>query len=683
MIPPVPASGGTPPETVDEEGTDAAGPQESGQGEGVQGSLIPEPSVEVVTLARQSADRCRMLDGLPPRFRSGPYDDVHRASVPKKITFFEQGGKEDTWQEILNDTTNQLSSGSGLQRLGAETLWRQLHDGVTDATQQCVRERDEGGEAPLKTPRLSQEVPSEPGSSSLAPLVAEVKMELEKWALSSSTSVEETNRMKAMMDDFEKEAAQLERERGHRAGPDPGPRGEIYWKDMTPTEQRLTVPALIKALDIHFQYAAVEPVKLDQIVAKDTTLQSRFVIVNKKWLQRAFGPKGRLCVGGHLDPQAGEYETSSPTAQLLGHHLLLVITVAKRWRGRGGDITAAFLQGEPLPREKPLYIWFPRKLPSEVQQYLNDKLKGFRTDMVKVVKGVFGLNESPRLWYLGLRRHLVELGFREMKLAPCVFTLHIGGNLEAMATVHVDDVLVAGSQQTDAVWQELQQRLTFGSWTDMMTGFKFLGRFITQDEHSFEITTSMIEYCNDLQEVTLEKTMADDRPMTPDEVSSLRTIVGKLSWAARQGRPDVLFGVSFLQQSMKAPTIKLFKLANAIVRVLRQDLPLRFVDLGCDLSEVLLVISSDGAYGIMPEGKSQQGWLVGLAHPRIKEGAAKMNLIEWQSTACKRVVRSSMAIEASAASLAYEHGEYVRALFGEIMLDNFAIKRWGHFVRLW
>ena len=53
---------------------------------------------------------------------------------------------------------------------------------------------------------------------------------------------------------------------------------------MTPTEQRLTVPALIKALDIHFQYAAVEPVKLDQIVAKDTTLQSRFVIVNKKWL---------------------------------------------------------------------------------------------------------------------------------------------------------------------------------------------------------------------------------------------------------------------------------------------------------------------------------------------------------------------------------------------------------------
>lgn len=40
-----------------------------------------------------------------------------------------------------------------------------------------------------------------------------------------------------------------------------------------------------------------------------------------------------------------------------------------------------------------------------------------------------------------------------MKLAPCVFTLHIEGHLEAMATVHVDDVLVAGSARTDSVWR--------------------------------------------------------------------------------------------------------------------------------------------------------------------------------------------------------------------------------------
>ena len=147
----------------------------------------------------------------------------------------------------------------------------------------------------------------EAGVSTMGPWVAEAKMALEAWALQSATSTAESDRMKAMLEEFD--GQQMELERGHRAGPEPGARGEIYFKDMTPTEQRLTVPALIKALDIHFQYEAVEPVPMDTPIAKEATLQSRFVIVNKKWLQRLFGPKGRLCVGGHppylADPYGG------------------------------------------------------------------------------------------------------------------------------------------------------------------------------------------------------------------------------------------------------------------------------------------------------------------------------------------------------------------------------------------
>ena len=483
------------------------------------------------------------------------------------------------------------------------------------------------------------------------------------------------------METFDDDAIQMERERGHRAGPEPGARGEIYLKDMTPTEVRLTVPALIKALEIH--YEAVEPVELDKVISKDATLQSRFVIVNKKWFQRLFGPKGRLCVGGHQDPHAGEYATSSPTAQLLGHHLLLVVTAGKRWKAYGGDITAAFLQGEPLPRDKPLYIWFPWKMPGEVQAYVQGKLKGYRTDMVRVVKGVFGLNESPRLWYLGLRRHLQALGFREMKLAPCVFTLHVKGQLEAMATVHVDDVLLAGGDVAEPIWKELQGRLTFGSWAPMSDGLKFLGRHVVQDPESREITTSMAEYCSDLQEIVIAATEPDDRTLNDAEVSVLRSVNGKLSWAARQGRPDVLFLVSLLQQSMKKPCVKQLRIANQVIRLLKKDQPLRFVHLGCELDQLIFVVASDGAYGTMPDGKSQQGWIVGLAHPAIKEGCAKMNLVEWQSSSCKRIVRSSMAIEASAASLGFEHGEYVRALFGEILQENFQVRRWAEFVRGW
>ena len=255
---------------------------------------------------------------------------------------------------------------------------RHLEEQVQLGAEEGRRQRDEGGEPLLKASRVdggsADQVDVEAGVSSLAPRVAEAKMALEAWALSLAATPAEVERMKKVIEDFDADAQQLERERGHRAGPEPGARGEIYLKDMTPTEVRLTVPALIKALEIHFEYKAVEPVAIDQVVPKEATLRSRFVIVNKKWLQREFGPKGRLCVGGHLDPQAGEYETSSPTAQLLGHHILLVVTVAKGWRGCGGDITAAFLQGESLPREKPLFVWLPKGSPPEVTTYLEKRL---------------------------------------------------------------------------------------------------------------------------------------------------------------------------------------------------------------------------------------------------------------------------------------------------------------------
>ena len=42
-----------------------------------------------------------------------------------------------------------------------------------------------------------------------------------------------------------------------------------------------------------------------------------------------------------------------------------------------------------------------------------------------------------------------------------------------------------------------------------------------------------------------------------------------------------------------------------------------------------------------------------------------------------------MAIEACAASMAFEHGEYVRAMFGECLCHDFQVRRWGQFVRLW
>ena len=161
----------------------------------------------------------------------------------------------------------------------------------------------------LKTPRLendsSSAMPVEAGVSSVGPWVAEVKMALEAWALQSSTSLSESERMKAMIEEFD--GQQIELERVNRAGPEPGPRGEIYFKDMTPTEQRLTVPALIRPLDIHFQHQAVESVFLDTPLAQQIHYKKR----EKTWHQgngvtKWQGRQENLCKAPHRiwDPRS-------------------------------------------------------------------------------------------------------------------------------------------------------------------------------------------------------------------------------------------------------------------------------------------------------------------------------------------------------------------------------------------
>lgn len=53
--------------------------------------------------------------------------------------------------------------------------------------------------------------------------------------------------------------------------------------------------------------------------------------------------------------------------------------------------------------------------------------------------------------------------------------------------------------------------------------------------------------------------------------------------------------------------------------------------------------------------------------------------VEWCSTSCKPVVRSSSAVEAAAASLGYEHAEFLRAMLREVREAGFVTRRWfGH-----
>ena len=73
--------------------------------------------------------------------------------------------------------------------------------------------------------------------------------------------------------------------------------------------------------------------------------------------------------------------------------------------------------------------------------------------VVKVLKGVYGLRQAPRLWYERLAEEIRALGFRQMKLERTLYVLddpaHPGRPMAIVGT-HVDDLLCAWGLQCSA-----------------------------------------------------------------------------------------------------------------------------------------------------------------------------------------------------------------------------------------
>ena len=140
-------------------------------------------------------------------------------------------------------------------------------------------------------------------------------------------------------------------------------------------------------------------------VSPDRILRSRFAYKDKNYAKRKCDPsvpprpKARLCIAGHMDPDLGSkghgrgctdswktFNSSSPSGCSL-----------PIWKVSTGDIKAAFLYGVPAPRK--LYFSQPRGgMPTlEAGQ------------IIEVVKGVFGLSTSPKLWWMKLSKEILDI----------------------------------------------------------------------------------------------------------------------------------------------------------------------------------------------------------------------------------------------------------------------------------
>lgn len=270
---------------------------------------------------------------------------------------------------------------------------------------------------------------------------------------------------------------------------------ELKWSDLTPRWQAAFEEPILEAIRIYFTHDAIRPVSYEEVIDKSEILPSRFVLVNKADPRNVHPTddqlpdaklKARWIIAGHRDQRAGEYETESPTASLLGHNLLCMLATQWAWPMMFADVSAAFLQGDVLPEDRRVFVQCPRNYPQFVRQFLQTKVpNGYQTDIFRLRKAGFGLAESPRLWYKKFKRDIESIGGQEWRLMPGMFSFFDETQeVYAMLAVHVDDVrLIVRPEDEEKLKAKLNGLFSFGEWNRPREWTRFCGRYERQYEN--------------------------------------------------------------------------------------------------------------------------------------------------------------------------------------------------------
>ena len=170
-------------------------------------------------------------------------------------------------------------------------------------------------------------------------------------------------------------------------------------------------------------------------------------------------------------------------------------------------------------------------------------------ELLRVVKGAYGLAEAPGLWYLRALELLEKAGMKELSFARSTFIyLATDGTPIAACCVHVDDGLLIG-QGDHPEFQELLGRISqsFNIKERQKVGVKptkYLGMEMTLINNVF--TDDMTSYVNNIQPAEIKVT--GDGPLNPQQTTAFGRLVMQRRWPAQHVLPEFMFIVSELAQ---------------------------------------------------------------------------------------------------------------------------------------
>ena len=305
--------------------------------------------------------------------------------------------------------------------------------------------------------------------------------------------------------------------------------------------------ALMKEWSTWIRYGAVVLLDIEASraveaqVSPSRILQTRVCYRNKNaaypWMPVKH--KARLVCRGDQDPDLTTLRRGAPYMSRAGMFCLLQIAASSPgWFLFNSDITGAFLQGDQsmAARKEALYLRPPREgLPGVHHKQL-----------MLVVRGIFGLANSPRLFWRHLRDSLLKMGFRQSTLDRAMFFYYKDERLILALGAHADDLLGAGEPGADESLDQIRNTFDFGAWAHSRTDevLENGGKQIRQKPDG-SIWLSEVDQghqCHTYPQV--EVFNAQCTALGFRAGGTIRSVGGCLHWVVGQTRPNLAAGTS-------------------------------------------------------------------------------------------------------------------------------------------
>lgn len=372
--------------------------------------------------------------------------------------------------------------------------------------------------------------------------------------------------------------------------------------------------------------------------------------------------KARLVAVGFTQTHGVDYdETYSPVLHSVTRRLLFSLIADPQTISIQADVETAFLQSE---LDHKIYLLPPPGL--EVDKNV----------VLELLRAIYGLKQSPLLWYLTLSKFLLTLGFESCISDMCLFTLSNDMGYLILC-LYVDDLILSSKSSLLIDWVLLKLRDRFPirdvkklTWT--------VGICVrTDDNGSMRVSQSAFilslvnKYLNEETRWKSSIPMATDflmsaqlesEPLGSNAVKDYQALIGSLNYLCHASRPDIMFSVNTLSRFLKKPKSVHWSAALRVVKYLNST-PCLSIVFSMPAGDTIVTLHAfcDASFASTPvvDGYSITGILIYV----------NGNLVQWRSSKQSVISLSAMEAELNAISQTIIDLQFIVNLLNELKYE--------------